>query len=202
MARKEKRAAPLGTEEKPYSKFQWFLFAIIPVVFTVLMALVIMSVLDVNVFQWAKDKGKDIPLISGLIDNNEMTETEVAYEKRIVDLEAEIKDSEAQIGKLENIIETKDQEIQKSDIEKERLKEEVRELRAVQTENKKAFTEIIRTYESMAPKKAAPILAAMEDEESIKILSSLKSDNLAAILERMEPDQAARITNKLTVEKE
>ena len=94
MARKEKRAAPLGTEEKPYSKFQWFLFAIIPVVFTVLMALVIMSVLDVNVFQWAKDKGKDIPLISGLIDNNEMTETEVAYEKRIVDLEAEIKDSE------------------------------------------------------------------------------------------------------------
>ena len=202
MARKEKRAAPFGTEEKPYSKFQWFLFAIIPVVFTVLMALVIMSVLDVNVFQWAKDKGKDLPLISGLIDNNEMTETEVAYEKRIVDLEAEIKDSEAQIGKLENIIETKDQEIQKSDIEKERLKEEVRELRAVQTENKKAFTEIIRTYESMSPKKAAPILAAMDDEESIKILSSLKSDNLAAILERMEPARAATITNKLTVEKE
>lgn len=200
---KNKQEIENEKEEKPYSKFQWFLIAVIPIVFTIFMVLIVMSFAGINVFQWAKNVGNQIPVVSDFIgDEKEETASETEYEKKIVDLEGEIKDSEAQIQKLESIIDSRDKEIQNVDIEKQRLEEEIRELKAVQNDNKRAFKDIINTYETMTPKKAAPIITALEDDEAVRILSSLKSDTLAAILEKMDPKVAASLTQKLTVESE
>lgn len=189
-------------KEKPYNKLQWFLFAVvIPIFFTIFIVLIIFTVAGVNVFQWTKEVGSKVPIISTLIEDDN-SESESKYQKRIVELEGGIKDSEAQMAKLESIIESKDKEIQNADLEKQRLEEEINELRAVQGDNKREFKDIIRTYETMAPKKAAPILSAMKDEEAVKILSSVKADTLAQILEKMEPETAARLTQKLTVQSE
>ena len=44
------------------------------------------------------------------------------------------------------------------------------------------------------PKKAAPIITQMNDNEALKILSSLKPATLAAILEKMNATDAAKYT--------
>lgn len=189
-------------EEKPYNKFQWFLFAIvIPVFFTILIALIISTVAGVNVFKWSKDLGSKIPGISSMFEEEDQTSNE-EFQKKIVDLEGEVKDREAQVSHLESIIDSRDKEIQKVDIEKQRLEEEIKELQAVQNDDKRAFKDIIRTYEKMSPKKVAPILSSLKDEEAVKILANVKADTVAAILEKMEPADAARLTQKLTVESE
>ena len=67
-----------------------------------------------------------------------------------------------------------------------------------QDENRRAFKDIIRTYESMSPKKAAQIITVLEEEEAIKVLSNIKADTLSAILEKMEPASAAKLMQKLS----
>jgi flagellar motility protein MotE (MotC chaperone) len=187
-------------EKKPYNKLQWFLFLIvIPLLFTITIALIVLTIAGVNVFELSKEYSSKIPLLS------KWTQTEEApsineYQSKVIDLEAEIKDREALVAKLEDIIESRDQEIQNIELEKQRLEDEIKELRAVQEEDKRAFKDIIKTYETISPKKAAPILTSLSDEEAVKILSNIKADTLAKILEQMEPEDAARLTQKLTVE--
>ncbi|MFS0782300.1 MotE family protein [Bacillus sp. 1P06AnD] len=198
MGKKEKQIE-MQKEEKPYNKFQWFLFAIvIPVVFALVLGLIVMSVAGINVFQWTKDIGSKLPVVSSLTSNKDDGSI-TRYKEKIVNLQGEIKNNEVQIGKLESMLDTKDKEINKSDIEKQRLQQEITELKAVQEDNKKAYKDIVRTYESMAPKKAAPIIASLKDDEAVKLLSNLKPDTLGAILEKMDPAVAARLTQKLTV---
>ena len=75
--------------------------------------------------------------------------------------------------------------------------QEIEDLKLAQENNRHAFKDIIRTYESMSPKRAAQILTAIEEEEAIKVLSKIKADELSAILEKMDPADAARIMQKL-----
>lgn len=205
MAKKKVEMNESKKAEKPYNKFQWFLFAIvIPVFFAIFILLIVLSVAGVNVFKWSKDVGSNIPLVSNLVNDDE-AKSEKDMQKQIVNLEGDIKDRDAQIEKLESIIESKDSEVKKADIEKQRLEQEIKELKAkkpTQSEDSRALKDIIRTYESMSPKKAAPIITALSTEEAMKILSNMKADTLAKILEQMAPADAAKFTKQLTIESE
>jgi flagellar motility protein MotE (MotC chaperone) len=72
------------------------------------------------------------------------------------------------------------------------------QLKDSQNNSKQAFKDIIRTYETMAPKRAAPIITEMNDEDAVEILSSMKAATLAKVLEQMTTADAARLTKKLT----
>ena len=186
-------------EEKPYNKFQWVLLAIIPLFFVILITLILMTVAGVNVFQYGKDIASKIPGIESMVQEEEQAEkAAVQYGEKIVDLEAEIAEANAKIAKLETSIVSKDEEIQDLNIEKQRLQLEIEKLKLQQDENRRAFKDIIRTYESMSPKKAAQIITVLEEEEAIKVLSNIKADTLSAILEKMEPASAAKLMQKLS----
>ena len=186
-------------EEKPYNKFQWVLIAVIPLFFVILVTLILMTVAGVNVFQYGKEIGSKIPGISTMVQEEEEEKKSVVQDgQKIVDLEAELADANAQMAKLEESIVSKDEEIQSLNIQKQRLEREIEELKLQQEDSQRAFKDIIRTYETMSPKKAAPIIIALKEEEAIKILSKMKADTLSAILEKMEPADAARFTQKLS----
>ncbi|MEH6942174.1 MotE family protein [Bacillus sp. JJ722] len=207
MAKKKVEVNESKKEEKPYNKFQWFLFAIvIPVFFAIFILLIVLSVAGINVFKWSEDIGSKIPLVSNLV-NDEKGNSEKDIQKQIVNLEGDIKDRDAEIEKLESIIDGKDSEIKKADIEKQRLEEEIKKLKEnkptqSKSEDNRAIKDIIRTYESMSPKKAAPIITALPTEEAMKILSNMKAETLAKILEQMAPVDAAKFTKQLTIESE
>ncbi|PLS16678.1 hypothetical protein CVD28_16510 [Bacillus sp. M6-12] len=194
----------LETEEKSYNKLQWFLFiVVIPLFFTITITLIVLTVAGVNVFEAGKEYGQKIPFVSSLFkeDEDPVNSTQES-EKKIIDLKAEMEDRQAQIEKLEGMIESNDKELERAELEKQRLEEAIAELTAARDENKRAFKDIIKTYETMSPKKSAPIISELKDEEALKILSTVSADTLASILEQMEPADAARLTQKLTVQSE
>lgn len=187
-------------EGQPVNRLQWFLFVIaIPALFAIVVALVVLSFAGINVFQTANELGGKIPFVSKMLKEDKQPSVE-EYEKNIISLEAEIQDNEAKMEQLEAKIEGKDMEVERMELKKTQLEAQIDELMAIQEENKRAFKDIVKTYETMSAKKAAPIIAAMENEEALKILTNIKAESLAAIMEKLPPDVAARYTELLTNE--
>lgn len=189
-------------EGQHVNKFQWLLFVVvIPSLFAIVIALVVLSFAGINVFETAKGLGVKIPFISEYVIDEKMPSIE-EYEKDIISLEGEIKDREAKMEQLQAKIESKDMQVERMELEKTQLEAQIEELTAIQEENKRAFKEIVKTYETMSAKSAAPIIAKMESEEAIKILTNIKPESLAAIMEKMPAEDAAKYTELLTNETE
>jgi flagellar motility protein MotE (MotC chaperone) len=187
-------------EEHPSNRLQWFLFVIaIPTLFAVVIALVVLSVAGINIFKTASEIAGKIPFVADVLKEESIPSVE-EYEKNIISLEAEIKDREAKMEQLEAKIESKDMEVERMELEKSQLEAQVEELTAIQQENKRAFRDIVKTYETMSAKKAAPIIAKMDKDEALQILSNIKVDTLAAIMEKLPAEDAANYTELLTNE--
>lgn len=187
-------------EDRTFNKFQWFIFTgLIPTLFAILIVLIVLSFAGINVFEKAKEYGEKVPFISSFIEED-TNKSEEEWETSLLELEAEIKDREAQIENLLTKLDGKDKEVERGKLEVEQLQLQVAELVAIQEENKRAFKDIIKTYETMSAKKAAPIISQMNEQEALKILTTIKSDTLAAILESLEPEKAAKYTEMLTNE--
>lgn len=187
-------------EGKKINKFQWFIFTgLIPTLFAIVIVLIVLTFAGINVFEKAKEYGQKIPYVSKIIEAD--TEQSVEeWEANMVELEGEIKDKEAQLEQVQTELDGKDKEVERAKLEIEQLEIQIDELMAIQEENKRAFKDIIKTYESMSAKKAAPIISQMQEQEALKILSNLTADSLAAVLENLEPEKAAKYTELLTNE--
>lgn len=187
-------------DEKRQSPFQWFLLVfLIPIMFAIVVTLIVTTVAGINVFDVAEEHGGKIPLIGGLFNQDEQKAL-AEFEKERIDLEGQIKDREAKIEQLQAKLENKDKDIEKARLEKERLLQEIDDLNAIQEENKRAFKDIVRTYETLSAKKAAPIISQMKDEEALKILTNVSAETLAKIMENLEPEKAAKYTQLMTNE--
>ncbi|GLB59347.1 MotE family protein [Cytobacillus sp. NCCP-133] len=193
---------PEELESQKTSRHRWFLFAFfISVLLAITVALLVFILSGNNIFETAKEYSQKVPFLSSLFDEESSRSQEV-METKLIGLEAEIKDREARISQLEGQLESKDLEIERAGLEKQRLEQEIDELTAIKEENKRAFKDIVRTYESISAKKAAPILTEMKDEDAIKILSNVNAETLASIMEKMNPEDAARFTALLTAAQE
>lgn len=185
-------------EEKSYSKFQWFIVVIvIPSIFALAVALIVATVAGVNVVDKAKEYSEKIPFLSSGEERKEEKKME-DMEGKLSELRAEVKVREESIAQLQTKLASKDEKIEKLELEKEQLESEIDNLLAVQTDNKREFKDIVKTYETMSAKKAAPIITQMNDKDALEILAHLKSDTLAAIMEQMNAADAAKFTTLLT----
>lgn len=187
-------------QKKSKSKFQWFLFAfVIPLLFCVMILLIVATVSGVNVFEKAKEYGSKIPYISSMVADNESKKASPKQsEDTIIKLEADIQNKNTQMSRLKKQLEKQDRDKEKLILEKKQLEEEIEELRTEEDPNKRAYKDIIKTYEAMTAKKAAPIIISMEEAEAVKILSQLNTEALAKIMEKMPPDKAAKFTELLS----
>lgn len=189
-----------GSEEKKNNPIQWFLLVVlIPVLFAVTVALIVSTVAGVNVFEAAKEYGDKIPVLGNILSKDN-EEDIVQFEKERIDLEGQIKDREAKIDQLKSKLENQDKEMERTQLEQERLLKEIDDLQAIQEKSKRAFKDIVRTYETLSAKKAAPIISQMNEVEALRILTTIKPESLASLLEEMEPTKAAQFTELLTNE--
>ncbi len=189
-------------EPKVNSKFQWFLFAgVIPFFLVVSFALVILTILGVNVFDATKVYGQHIPGISMLFKNEEATiSIEEKLRKDISDLESTANDQGATMTKMEKEVEQKQQEIEGLIAEIELLTKELKTKEEQQQDTKTTLIEITTMYESMSAQNAAAILTELNDEDALNIVRSLSPEALGSIFEKMIPADAAYFTEQLTQE--
>ncbi len=187
-------------ENQRESKFQGFLLIVaIPILFAIVVALVALSFLGINIFETAKDIGGKVPFLSEIVNEGKQPSVE-EFQKNIVSLEAQIKDREAKVEQLQSKIDSRDTQLKRVELEKAQLQAQIEEMTAIQEENKRAFREIVKTYETMSAKSAAPIISKMKTEEAVKILSNIKPESLAAIMEKLPANEAAKYTELLTNE--
>lgn len=172
--------------------FFWFL---IPVLFTVAILLIIATVTNTNVFQFADKITDSLPFISS--EDKEVENTSLNEEK-VVKLQAEIRDKEAQITKLQSEIDSVTSEKEELVIEQERLQYEIETLKRSQEETKLEFDAVLNTYKNMSAKAAAPILVQMSEPEALRIMSNLDAEQLSAIFTKMSPADAAKYTELLS----
>jgi len=202
MAKKNKDAVDISgkKQEKMSGTFQkLLLWILIPLLFTTALVLIIAKFTDVNVFDKTKELTADLPFIGSQEDGTKNSSSDnIVLEERVVTLQAELKEKEAALFKLQTEIETSAVEKEALLKEQERLLDEIAVLQRGEENSKQKLAEIITTFEKMSAKSAAPVITNMSDAEALQILTNLKSDNLAAILEKMTAEDAAKYTMMLT----
>ncbi|ANB60635.1 MotE family protein [Anoxybacteroides amylolyticum] len=189
-------------EEEKIGKFKWFLFVIvIPLLFTITLALVIATVAGFNVFGAIQKYGTNIPYVSEWLNGKQQT-TDQILQKTMLEQKAMIDEKTQQVKKLETTIKNKQSEIDTLKQEIQRLNAELIAVRQQQegtttSVTKPTVQDIVKIYETMSEKNAADIISRMSENDAVNILASLSSEKVAAILEKMNPVNAAKYTTLL-----
>jgi flagellar motility protein MotE (MotC chaperone) len=109
-------------------------------------------------------------------------------EERVKGDELRLKEVEARLGVEEARVKARIDELQKiqDDLVTQREKNAVK--------SSEVLTKLVKTYEKMAPKKAASVIAVMKDELAVELLLSMKEKSVATILDSMDPNRAMQIS--------
>ncbi|MCM3652641.1 MotE family protein [Metabacillus litoralis] len=196
----------MESEKQDYGKFQWFFFVIlIPIIFTVTLVVIILSVAGFDVFGKSKAVLAEIPVIEKLfkdekqdtINDREIVAQETATQKEAKkQLEQTIEEQATMIGALEKDVSMKEKEILTLNQEIKSLETQIEEIKEADLE--KNSKDIAKLYDNMSSKKAAEIIPNLNEEDAILILTSLDDRHLADILSKMAVDDAVKYTNLLS----
>lgn len=185
-------------QEKKFKPFLWFIYVVvIPLLFAITVALIVSLISGVNIFNEAQKLGPKIPVVGKIFPQNTPVANKIT-EKDLIDLQAQVKDRDAKITQMQAQLDQKDKEILRKQLENKQLQQDIADLTASQNQTKRSLKDIISTYETISPQKAAPIIAKMNNTEALKILGNVKPEILAAIMEKMDPAQAAKFTELMT----
>jgi flagellar protein FlbB len=185
-------------EKKPGFFQKLFFWVIIPLMFAIAVLLIVANFTNTNIFSFADKAIDKVPFVDS--KKEEKSENPTLNSDQIVSLQAEIQEKEAEVTQLQTEIDSKTAENEELTVEIEKLKFEIEKLQRQSNEYQMEFNDILKTYESMSAKKAAPIISAMSDEDALRILSNMKSDTLAELFSKMSAEDAARYTKLLAAQ--
>lgn len=175
-------------------KLQWFFFVIfIPLLFTIIVATVVLSLLGLNPIEKSKEWTSNVPIISSYIEKEE----EKDYEAQIIQLEETITEQQKELERLQAEVKAKDEEISTLTFEQQSLIENEEIEKEIQLQTKKEWESIAKTYEAMSAKNAAAIIADLPIEEALLHISEVSIEARADILAKMDSDIAANIMSRL-----
>jgi flagellar motility protein MotE (MotC chaperone) len=193
-------------QEKEYSIFQYFIFVfLIPLLFTITIASIILSVAGVNVSKEAKKIASHVPYVQKWVKPTKPVSEKEQLKNANSKLKLANLKTESEIKKLQQQTNQKDEEITNLRIDAEKLRQQIKDLQSGQSQkiasdqrkltlSKKLFS----SYEQMSPKQASQILSVIPENEAFYIISNLKNENVSEILSNMDVKKAARITTMLT----
>lgn len=184
-------------EKKPGFFQKTFFWVIIPLTFALAVFLIVANFTNTNVFSFADKVVDKVPFLKS---EEEQLDNTTLNTDNIVSLQAEVQEKQAQITQLETELNSASATNEELTIEIEKLQFEVEKLQREQQEYQMEFQEILKAYESMSAKKAAPIITAMSDQDALRILSNMKPDTLSELFTKMSPEDAARYTKLLAAQ--
>lgn len=198
MAKTNKKGPNAGSEVGPekVNKVQiLFYWVLIPLLFTFTVLLIFAQIMNVNVFEKAAQLTEKLPMSENQQDDEAPV---LRLEERVVTLQAQIEEKEAEMESIQTKLEETASENERLLIEQERLMDEIAVLQRKNESSRLEFEEIVKTFENMSAKSAAPIISNMSDTEALRILTSMKPDVLADILEKMTPEEAAKYSELMS----
>jgi len=103
-------------------------------------------------------------------------------EKALAELQERLEVEESRVQEKINQLVSIQKKLEKSKEEDQKIRKEVKE-------------KLVKTFEKMSPKKAAPVISTMEDDIAVELLLSMKEKSVASILESMSADRAMTISS-------
>lgn len=188
--------------EKSYGGLERFIFIILlPILFTVLLTGVLLTLFDYDVKNIAVSIGKKIPIVERFVPDEEAERTAVNPASERIRLEEEIRlltaESERKIAELENELQIREERIARLEESLEKMIVAEEAVAVGSEQYRSQLKELSDMYAAMTPRRAADILQNLEMPELVLLLYEMRAEDRGRILERMNPETAATASIQL-----
>ncbi|WP_068496391.1 MotE family protein [Paenibacillus kribbensis] len=217
----------MDLEKESGGGFERFMFFLIPIVFTIVLVGVLLTLFNMDFRSEMISLGNKIPIVKNWLPESK----DKAAQTKEADQKAQSESSEATIQQLKTDLAKQTEELKKASAAKTAQDKKVTELQnqvntlqtqqtqqsqtgqqgqtgtqaagttASGTANEDPFVkqtkDLASMYEGMTASKAAPIMENLTTEETVQLLSYMDPANSAKILQKMDAKKAADITMAL-----
>ncbi|MFC3051222.1 MotE family protein [Kordiimonas pumila] len=133
------------------------------------------------------------PIIVGLPDNEEM-EIITQLRQRRVELEQRSNQLELQ----EQLLSSTEKRIDDKIVQLQALEQQIKgHLRLYEERENEQLQSIVKVYETMKPKEAAPRFEVLSLQTQLDLVTRMKPNKVAALMEKMSPNRASALTTEL-----
>ncbi|MEK3670799.1 MULTISPECIES: magnesium transporter MgtE N-terminal domain-containing protein [unclassified Paenibacillus] len=205
-------------DEGSAGKFERFLFLMIPIIFTLVLLGVLLTLFNMDIRNNVLEIANKIPVVEKWVpepapdpDSDTAGETaddpQAESKEQAASSESTIKELKSQLNaqaaQLKQAEEDKASEANKAEALQKQIdgmKEEAAAVAATEEEEDpylKQVTDLAKLYAGMKASKAAPIMENLTTDEMVQIFSVMSNASKTAILEKMDPKKAADVSIKL-----
>jgi len=195
-------------EKESGGGWEKFLMISIPIVFTVVLLGVLLTLFNVDIRNNLFEFANKIPVVKEWVPDPVLDPEKEKLEKS----EQQVESAEATIEKLKSQVIAKETELKAAqeattteakkatDLQKKlddaEKAAETATTATPETESdyQKQIKDLAKMYADMSPSKAAPILQNMTNEEMVLLLNAMQSSARTKVLEKMDPKTAADVT--------
>ncbi|AIQ42077.1 kinesin [Paenibacillus sp. FSL R5-0912] len=205
-------------DEGSAGKFERFLFLMIPIIFTLVLLGVLLTLFNMDIRNNVLEIANKIPVVEKWVpepatdpDSDTAGETaddpQAETKEQAASSESTIKELKSQLNaqaaQLKQAEEDKASEANKAEALQKQIdgmKEEAAAVAATEEDEDpylKQVTDLAKLYAGMKASKAAPIMENLTTDEMVQIFSVMSNASKTAILEKMDPKKAADVSIKL-----
>jgi len=194
--------------ERSYNIFERLFFYSLPLLFSLLLATVLLSAFGYDVLNTVLRVGNEIPVVSnflpdpkpeqdiaeettGFDEGGNNTITEAALDERIKTLEASLKAKDEKIIALQSDNQSKEKKANDLKTELDALKKADEQKKLDEAQYVANIQKLAQIYSNMSTSKAAPVMESLTLRERLLVLKEMKPENQVKILEKMDPGIAA-----------
>lgn len=188
-------------------KLERFLFLMIPIIFTLVLLGVLLTLFNMDIRNNVLQIANKIPVVQNWVpdpvaDPQQQTVDQAASSDTTVkQLKAELAKQETNLKKAKEEKTAQDTQVKSLQAQVEKMKTEAAAVavttQAVDDPYQKNVTDLALLYAGMKPANAALIMANLTTEEMVQVFSVMSTSSKTAILEKMDPKKAAEVSIKL-----
>jgi flagellar motility protein MotE (MotC chaperone) len=192
-------------------KFERFLFLMIPIIFTLVLLGVLLTLFNMDIRNNVLQVANKIPLLEKWVPDPpvdpsdpkqpESKKQEASSETTIKELKAKLAQQEENLQKVTDEKTAQDTKVKTLQTQIEQMETEAASADVGTNEDDDPYqeqvTDLAKLYAGMKASKAAPIMENLTTEEMVQIFSAMNKASKTAILEKMDPKKAADVTIKL-----
>ncbi|OUM96979.1 MAG: MgtE protein [Thermobacillus sp. ZCTH02-B1] len=191
--------------EKSYSGLERFMFFLTPILFTLVLVGVLLTLFSPDVRSRMLETANRIPLLERIVPDppaggkpfDEKAIRERNMGEKIAELESQLAAKETELAELAGIRAELEAKVAQLEARVEELTRQNEERQLTDEEYQARISELAQMFGQISPSKAAPILESMTIEEMVLIMDAMRPEIRVSIMEKMTPGVAAEATIRL-----
>jgi len=189
--------------DKSYSGMERFMFFLTPILFTLVLLGVLLTIFNVDLRNRFLEAGNKVPFLEQMLPDAPTAEGEAVTDdsvrqtnnaEKIAELEALLAAKDAELAQLTAASSQQEQTIAELEAQIKQLGEIGQEKQLDDAAYQARITELASMFGQITPSKAAPILQSMTLEEMVLIMDAMRPEIRVAVMEKMAPARAAEAT--------